>query len=85
MYLQSGIMQGVSLWRHRTKLERFLLVNICGLLLLIIILLIVINVQYAKDQSKVLLHVSLPKGNYEKINFLLSINLLLVIIYLLVI
>ncbi|XP_043474740.1 endothelin-converting enzyme homolog isoform X2 [Leptopilina heterotoma] len=60
-YHSSGIMQGVSLWRHRTKLERFLLVNICGLLLLIIILLIVINVQYAKDQSKVLLHVSLPK------------------------
>lgn len=59
-YNSSGIIQGATLWRARTILEKFLLISLCGLLFMIIILSIVISSKNSWDESRVL-HISTPE------------------------
>ncbi|XP_033226220.1 endothelin-converting enzyme homolog isoform X2 [Belonocnema kinseyi] len=63
-YHTSGIMQGTTLWRARTTLERFLFIIVSGLLLMVIILSIVISSKSSWVEPRILHIASTEDGSH---------------------
>ena len=57
-------MQGTTLWRARTTLERILFIIVSGLLLLVIVLSIVISSKNSWVEPRIL-HIAPPEGKHN--------------------